>query len=233
MKKTFELQGRSFVILLLVAAMVIGGTRCQKPPETELAAAQKALGEAKAAEADTFAAAQFSKADEALKSAEKEIAAQDKKLTPLRKYAKARDLISRASKEAAGALAEASTFVSVTGLFVQSDGRPIVGMGIDYVEVEERGKDLMFKIALDKNSIVANPSVKTDADGRFLFKLHPSVHSQFLAVDRGYSLLLNVHGMARLLNIQSMPYILRFKGQEGQLARKGQIDIGRVIIEGY
>ena len=226
-------RGVAIAILFLMAVMVIAGTGCQKPPEAELAAAKKTLGEAKAADAEKYAAALLSKSNESLTAAEKEIAAQDAKMPPLRKYAEARALISRASEEAKAALTEAGKCVSVTGLFVQTDGKPVAGMDIDFVEVERTGKKIGFSLVIGKDGTIQNPSVETDADGRFLFKLHPSVHSEFLATNKEYSLLLNVHGMAQLLNVQSMPYILRFKGEEGQLARQGQIDIGRFVIEGY
>jgi hypothetical protein len=80
--------------LLLVAA-------CAQPPTEKLAAAEKAVGEARGAGAPTYLGEDFTKLEGMLASAKKEVAEQDAKFALLRDYGKSEQLLASITTDAA------------------------------------------------------------------------------------------------------------------------------------
>ncbi|MBI5854192.1 MAG: hypothetical protein HZB35_02965 [Nitrospirae bacterium] len=80
-------------VMLLVAA-------CAQPPTEKLAAAEKAVADAKAAGAQAYLAEDFTKLEGMLASAKKEITEQDAKFALLRDYGKSEQLLASVSGDA-------------------------------------------------------------------------------------------------------------------------------------
>jgi hypothetical protein len=86
--------GSLIVALLLVAA-------CAQPPTEKLAAAEKAVGDAREAGAPTYLGEDFTKLEGMLASAKKEVAEQDAKFALLRDYGKSEQLLASITTDAA------------------------------------------------------------------------------------------------------------------------------------
>ncbi len=93
------------VLLLGVVLLFVGG--CAEPPLEQQQSAQAAVTAAKDANAETYAAAAWLEAQEAIKSAEAELMAQEKKLGVLRSYGPAQELLAKAQEAAERAGQEA------------------------------------------------------------------------------------------------------------------------------
>jgi hypothetical protein len=222
------------VQILIGAAVAIGGIGCQKPaPHAELAAAKTALEGAKAAGAEKYAAALYSKADASLKAAEKEIAAQKAKWALFRSYDQARELIVRATAEAKAASAEANNSnVRVTGLLVRKDGTPVAGWLISLVELTETRGKLVPSVRFVDGAF-DNPSAETGVDGRFILRLDPSANSYFLDPDKQYGVTASRPGFLTIPGADSILHVVRFRDERGQPIELGQqIDIGRIARAG-
>jgi hypothetical protein len=92
---------RSWIGINLVALLVVAAVGCAKAPQDEIDAAQAELDRARQANAETWAPAEYSAADEAMNAARQEIAAQDAKL--MKNFDRAKELLAKAKEEGAKA----------------------------------------------------------------------------------------------------------------------------------
>ncbi|MGH7205801.1 MAG: hypothetical protein ACREI2_06290 [Nitrospiraceae bacterium] len=98
---------QSFICFMVVSALALA-VGCAKPPADKLAAAEKAVNEARAAGAPAYVAEDFAKLEGMLTTAKKEIAEQDAKLALLRDYGKAEQLLAAVEADAARVSTEAA-----------------------------------------------------------------------------------------------------------------------------
>lgn len=92
-----------------ILATAIFVTACAKPPTEEITAAQAAIDQAKAAQAEIYASNTFRAAADSLAAANAEIQAQASKFALFRKYDHTKALVAAAQTTAARAQAEAVT----------------------------------------------------------------------------------------------------------------------------
>lgn len=88
-------------VLTFALAWALVLTGCAQAPTEKLAAADKAVNEARSAGASNYMAEDFAKLEGMLTNAKNEIAAQDSKFAPLRDYGKAEQLLASAQADAA------------------------------------------------------------------------------------------------------------------------------------
>jgi soluble cytochrome b562 len=96
---------RLFPCSFVIALLILSG--CAQPPTVELSAAQKAIDDAHAAQADMYAAAEFGAAQKALTDARTEITNQDKNFVLTRNYTGATNLLKDVETKAQAAQAAA------------------------------------------------------------------------------------------------------------------------------
>lgn len=89
----------------LVLLMALGLAGCAKVPQEQVTAAQTALDEAQKAEAGTYAQDAYAKAEDSMKQAQAEIAAQEDKF--FKSYKKAGEMLTQAKADADAAVAAA------------------------------------------------------------------------------------------------------------------------------
>jgi hypothetical protein len=89
------------VRLMVLAALVGVVAGCSKPPTMEMDAAKQKLEQARSAQADQYAPADWQAAQDAMNAADQEIAAQNAKMALMRNYKQAKTLVT-AADEAAG-----------------------------------------------------------------------------------------------------------------------------------
>src|SRR5262245_28800125 len=89
------------VRLMVLAALVGVVAGCSKPPTAEMDAAKAKLDQAKTAQADQYAPAEWQAAQDAMNAAEQEVTAQNAKMALMRNYKQAKTLVATAD-EAAG-----------------------------------------------------------------------------------------------------------------------------------
>lgn len=94
--------------LTLALAWALALTGCAQPPTDKLAAAEKAVNEARSAGAPNSLAEDFAKLEGMLTNAKNEIAAQDSKFAPMRDYGKAEHLLASAQADARRVTVEAN-----------------------------------------------------------------------------------------------------------------------------
>jgi soluble cytochrome b562 len=82
---------RLFLYPLTIGLLVLSG--CAQPPTAELNAAQKAIEDARTAQADKYAAGEFGAAQKALTDATAEISNQDKRFVLTRNYTTVKNLL--------------------------------------------------------------------------------------------------------------------------------------------
>lgn len=90
-----------FTLGSLMAALLMVVAACAQPPTEKLAAAEKAVGDARAAGAPTYLGEDFTKLEGMLASAKKEVAEQDAKFALLRDYGKSEQLLASITTDAA------------------------------------------------------------------------------------------------------------------------------------
>jgi len=93
-------------LVLCVALLAVG---CAKPPQQELDGANAAMSEATQADAQTYAANEYARAQEAMNQVNAEMEAQTAKFALIRSYNKTKELIATANQAAADAKAAAVT----------------------------------------------------------------------------------------------------------------------------
>ncbi len=87
--------------ILAIAALALAG--CSEVPQAAIDAAGAKLGEAEAAQADTYAADQLAAARQAMEAVNTEVAAQGEKFALLRSYQKTNELVAAAEQLATAA----------------------------------------------------------------------------------------------------------------------------------
>lgn len=100
---------RKVTVFMSALLLVLALGACASKPEAEIAAATKAVEDARAAEADVYAATEFQAAADSLAAAEAEITAADEQFALTRSYEKATELLKKATTEAQAAASAAVT----------------------------------------------------------------------------------------------------------------------------
>ncbi len=85
---------------LALAGLMVLAVGCAQPPQQEMDAAKAALAEAESAEADKYASAEWSTAQQAMNAAQAEVEAQNAKFALFRSYGTAKELIADATAKA-------------------------------------------------------------------------------------------------------------------------------------
>lgn len=155
---------------LLATLALVGG--CAKAPTEKVAAAEKAVADARAAGAPTYLAEDFAKLEGMLTNAKNEIAAQEGKLGFLRDYGKAEQLLTAAQTEAARVATEAAKKkeeAKAAALKAQEEAK----------EAVKTAEDLVAKAPIGKDR-AAVEAIKADASG-----LGPSLAEVQTAIDAG------------------------------------------------
>lgn len=137
-------------VMLLVAA-------CAQPPTEKLAAAEKAVADAKAAGAQAYLAEDFTKLEGMLASAKKEITEQDAKFALLRDYGKSEQLLASVSGDAGRVTTETAKKkeeAKAAATQAQQGAQEAVKAAQDLVAKAPAGKD---RAALQ--------AIKADAEG--------------------------------------------------------------------
>src|SRR5712691_9845249 len=96
---------RLFLCSLVITLLILSG--CAQPPTVQLNAAQKAIDDARAAQADKYAAGEFGASQKALTDARTEIMNQDKNFVLTRNYTTAASLLKDVETKAQAAQAAA------------------------------------------------------------------------------------------------------------------------------
>ncbi len=137
-----------------VLLLVVG---CSKAPTDKLAAAEKAINEARTAEAPGYMAEDFAKIEGMLTTAKNEIAEQDAKMALLRDYDKAEQLLTTAQTEAVRLIGEVGNKkeeVKTAAIRAHHEAQSAVKTAQDLVAKAPVGKD---RAALE--------SIKADVKG--------------------------------------------------------------------
>jgi len=95
-------------LMFVLAPLFLLSVACAKAPTDKLAAAEKAVNDARAAEAPAYMAEDFAKLEGLLANAKKEIAEEEGKLGFMRDYEKAEQLLASAQADAAKVAIEAA-----------------------------------------------------------------------------------------------------------------------------
>ncbi|HXU45435.1 MAG TPA: DUF4398 domain-containing protein [Thermoanaerobaculia bacterium] len=160
---------RTVVSALALAALpAIAG--CAKAPTKELQSAQTSLNEARSSGSEAYAPEAFSKAQQTFEQAKAEVAAQDKKLAPLRSYGKAVALLAQARTDADTAKVQA---VSGKEQFkgqaekALDDARTAIAAARSSLATAPKGKDSRADLEAMKGDLDGLDTALTDAQGAY------------------------------------------------------------------
>lgn len=145
------------MLTFALAPVLLVAVGCSKAPTDKLAGAEKAINEARTAEAPDYMAEDFAKIEGMLTTAKNEIAQQDAKMALLRDYDKAEQLLTTAQTEAVrviGEVGKKKEEVKATAIRAHHDAQAAVKTAQDLVAKAPVGKD---RAALE--------SIKTDVKG--------------------------------------------------------------------
>lgn len=160
------------VSVLICAPLLLMAIGCAKPPTDKLAAAEKAISEAREAGASAYMAEDYAKLEGMLATAKKEIADQDAKIALTRDYEKADQLLTAVQTDAVRATAEAGKKkeeAKVAALQAQQAAQDAV----------KKTQVLVAKAPVGKDR-AAVEAIKADAQG-----LNASLSEVQAAVDAG------------------------------------------------
>lgn len=158
--------GVALISVLLLAAA------CAKAPTDELAAAEKAVSDARAVDAPRYMAEDFTKLDGMLANAKNEIAEQDSKVAFLRDYEKAEQLLTSIKTEA-------GRVIQATAQKKEEAKTAAVQAQQAAQEAVQRAQDLVTKAPVGKDR-AALEAIKADVEG-----LSTSLSEVKTAVDAG------------------------------------------------
>lgn len=145
------------MLALILSPVLLVAVGCAQPPTEKLAAAEKAVGEARTAGAPQYLGEDFAKLESLLNGAKSEIAAQEGKMALLRDYAKAEQGLVAAQTEAVRVIAETGKKkeeAKSAALQAQQAAQVAVKTAQDLVAQAPVGKD---RAALE--------AIKADTDG--------------------------------------------------------------------
>ncbi len=159
-------------LAVALAPLLMVAVGCAKAPTEKLAAADKAVNDARAAGAPTYLAEDFAKLEGMLNNAKKEIADQDAKLAFVRDYEKAEQLLTTVQADAGRVTADAGKKkeeAKAAAVQAQQAAQQAVKTAQDLVAKAPVGKD---RAALE--------AIKADAQG-----LATSLSEVQTAIDAG------------------------------------------------
>lgn len=160
------------VLVLILSPVLLLAVGCAKPPTEKLAAAEKAVEDARSAGAPQYLAEDFQKLESLLTGAKTEIAAQDSKMAFLRDYGKAEQGLVSVQADAGRVTAETGKKkeeAKAAAVQAQQAAQDAVKTTQDLVAQAPVGKD---RAALE--------AIKADADG-----LTSSLAEVQAAIDKG------------------------------------------------
>lgn len=160
------------VSVLICAPLLLMAIGCAKPPTDKLAAAEKAVSDAREAGAPAYMAEDYAKLEGMLATAKKEIADQDAKIALTRDYEKAEQLLTAVQTDAVRVVAETGKKkeeAKVAALQAQQAAQ----------EAVKKTQDLVAKAPVGKDR-AAVEAIKADAQG-----LNASLSEVQSAIDAG------------------------------------------------
>jgi hypothetical protein len=162
MKKVFLLA------VIAIALVVMAG--CSKPPEAEMAAAQSALNNAKAAEAEQYAPQAFRMLSDSLNGATAKKTEQDGKFALFRSYGESKAMFERVAGMSADVISQANAEKErvkqeVAGMMTEIKGMLDSAMAL--LDKAPKGKDNKAELELIKNDLTNLGSEYTVAEGDF------------------------------------------------------------------
>lgn len=163
---------RTLALMSVLAPVLLMLVGCAKPPTEKVAAAEKAVEEARAAGAPQYVGEDFAKLESMLASAKSEIAAQDSKMALLRDYGKAEQGLSSVQGDAARVTADAAKKKE------EAKNAALQGQQAAQAAVQT-AQDLVARAPVGKDR-AALEAIKADAEG-----LKNSLAEVQAAIDKG------------------------------------------------
>ena len=157
-------------LLAVIAISLIVMAGCSKPPEAEMAAAQSALNNAKAAEAEQYAPQAFRMLSDSLNAANAKKTEQDGKFALVRSYGESKAMFERVATMSTDVVNQANAEKERVKAEVTTMMGEIKGMldsAMVLLDKAPKGKDNKAELELIKNDLTNLGSEWTVAEGDF------------------------------------------------------------------
>ncbi len=157
-------------LLAVIAISLIVMAGCSKPPEAEMAAAQSALNNAKAAEAEQYAPQAFRMLSDSLNAANAKKTEQDGKFALFRSYGESKAMFERVATMSTDVVNQANAEKERVKAEVTTMMGEIKGMldsAMVLLDKAPKGKDNKAELELIKNDLTNLGSEWTVAEGDF------------------------------------------------------------------
>lgn len=157
-------------LLAVIAISLIVMAGCSKPPEAEMAAAQSALNNAKAAEAEQYAPQAFRMLSDSLNAANAKKTEQDGKFALFRSYGESKAMFERVAAMSTDVVNQANAEKERVKAEVTTMMGEIKGMldsAMVLLDKAPKGKDNKAELELIKNDLTNLGSEWTVAEGDF------------------------------------------------------------------
>ncbi|MBK7091466.1 MAG: DUF4398 domain-containing protein [bacterium] len=154
--------------VIAIALLVIAG--CSKPPEAEMAAAQSAINNAKAAEAEQYAPQAFRMLSDSLNGANAMKTEQDNKFALFRSYGDSKAMFERVATMSTDVINQANAEKErvkqeVTGMMAET--KTLLDSAMVLLDKAPQGKDNKAELELIKNDLTNIGSEWMVAEGDF------------------------------------------------------------------
>jgi hypothetical protein len=158
------------VLLAVIAISLIVMAGCSKPPEAEMAAANSAINNAKAAEAEQYAPQAFRMLSDSLNAANAKKTEQDGKFALFRSYGESKALFEKVATMSTDVIAQANAEKErvkqeVAGMMTEIKG--MLDSAMVLLDKAPKGKDNKAELELIKNDLTNLGSEYTVAEGDF------------------------------------------------------------------
>lgn len=158
------------VLLAVIAISLVVMAGCSKPPDAEMAAANSAINNAKAAEAEQYAPQAFRMLSDSLNAANAKKTEQDGKFALFRSYGESKALFEKVATMSTDVIAQANAEKErvkqeVAGMMTEIKGMLDSAMAL--LDKAPKGKDNKAELELIKNDLTNLGSEYTVAEGDF------------------------------------------------------------------
>ena len=158
------------VLLAVIAISLVVMAGCSKPPEAEMAAANSAINNAKAAEAEQYAPQAFRMLSDSLNAANAKKTEQDGKFALFRSYGESKALFEKVATMSTDVIAQANAEKErvkqeVAGMMTEIKG--MLDSAMVLLDKAPKGKDNKAELELIKNDLTNLGSEYTVAEGDF------------------------------------------------------------------
>lgn len=158
------------VLLAVIAISLVVMAGCSKPPDAEMAAANSAINNAKAAEAEQYAPQAFRMLSDSLNAANAKKTEQDGKFALFRSYGESKALFEKVATMSTDVIAQANAEKErvkqeVAGMMTEIKG--MLDSAMVLLDKAPKGKDNKAELELIKNDLTNLGSEYTVAEGDF------------------------------------------------------------------